>query len=154
MSLLVLIPIMNTIIRSKGVLPPRRWRKGMIRFVGMLGHSNTEAHIYSWLVNTWGSANRAGPTQSNLLCTIGGNNVSVVCTKNMMGKTVWVISALDKGNPIHEITCWVKPQQCPYLTVTYECQNDIFVFSCWLLFQMPTKGIGYADLNSFDTVLK
>ncbi|GAB0179346.1 hypothetical protein GRJ2_000399900 [Grus japonensis] len=67
---------------------------------GTLKHWDTHLAKATWLVNTRGSANRAGPAQSKLPCPVEGDKVPVVRMKNMLGKTVWVISASGKGKPI------------------------------------------------------
>ena len=51
------------------------------------------------LVNTRGSAGRAGPAQSELLRTVEGDRVPVVHMKHTLGKTVWVTPASGKGQP-------------------------------------------------------
>ncbi|GAB0188949.1 hypothetical protein GRJ2_001360200 [Grus japonensis] len=67
---------------------------------GTLKHWDTHLAKATWLVNTRGSANRAGPAQSKLPHPVEGDKVPVVRMKNMLGKTVWVISASGKGKPI------------------------------------------------------
>ena len=54
----------------------------------------------TWLVNTRGSINRGGPTQSSSLHTVEGDKVPVVHVKNMLGKAVWVIPASEKDKPL------------------------------------------------------
>ncbi|GAB0205331.1 hypothetical protein GRJ2_002998700 [Grus japonensis] len=70
---------------------------------GTLKHWDTHLAKATWLVNTRGSANRAGPAQSKLPRPVEGDKVPVVRMKNMLGKTVWVIPASDKGKPISGI---------------------------------------------------
>ncbi|RMB88361.1 hypothetical protein DUI87_35255 [Hirundo rustica rustica] len=53
----------------------------------------------TWLVNTRGSTNRAGPAQSEPLGTRDGDKVPVVHMRGMLGKTVWINSASSKDNP-------------------------------------------------------
>ncbi|RMC12504.1 hypothetical protein DUI87_10022 [Hirundo rustica rustica] len=53
----------------------------------------------TWLVNTRGSTNRAGPAQSEPLGTRDGDKVPVVHTRGMLRKTVWINSASSKDNP-------------------------------------------------------
>ncbi|KAK4832710.1 hypothetical protein QYF61_025171 [Mycteria americana] len=60
---------------------------------GMFKHWDTHLAKATWLVNTRGSANRAGPAQSKLLRTVEGDKVPVVHIKNMLGKTIWVTPA-------------------------------------------------------------
>ncbi|GAB0207918.1 hypothetical protein GRJ2_003257500 [Grus japonensis] len=67
---------------------------------GTLKHWDTHLAKATWLVNTRGSANQAGPAQSKLPCPVEGDKVPVVRMKNMLGKTVWVIPASGKGKPI------------------------------------------------------
>ncbi|GAB0176375.1 hypothetical protein GRJ2_000102700 [Grus japonensis] len=67
---------------------------------GTLKHWDTHLAKATWLVNTRGSANRAGPAQSKFPHPVEGDKVPVVRMKNMLGKTVWVISASGKGKPI------------------------------------------------------
>ena len=56
-----------------------------------------------WLVNTRGSANQAGPAQSEIQHTVEGDRVPVEHTKSMLGKTVWVLPASGKGKHIRGI---------------------------------------------------
>ncbi|GAB0203748.1 hypothetical protein GRJ2_002840400 [Grus japonensis] len=67
---------------------------------GTLKHWDTHLAKATWLVNTRGSANRAGPAQSKLPRTVEGDKVPIVRMKNMLGKTVWVSPASDKSKPI------------------------------------------------------
>ena len=67
---------------------------------GTFRHWDTHLAKATWLVNTRGSANRAGPAQSEILHTVEGDRVPVVHTKSMLGKTVWVLPASGKGKPI------------------------------------------------------
>ncbi|XP_029815793.1 uncharacterized protein LOC115307487 [Manacus vitellinus] len=57
----------------------------------------------TWLVNTRGSINRAGPAQSELLHTVDGDKVPVVHMRGMLGKTVWISPTSSKGKPIRGI---------------------------------------------------
>ncbi|KAK4819555.1 hypothetical protein QYF61_007066 [Mycteria americana] len=70
---------------------------------GTFKHWDTHLAKATWLVNTRGSVNRAGPAQSKLLRTVEGDKVPVVHIKNMLGKTVWVTPASGKGKPIRGI---------------------------------------------------
>ncbi|KAK4828480.1 hypothetical protein QYF61_026705, partial [Mycteria americana] len=70
---------------------------------GTFKHWDTHLAKATWLVNTRGSANRAGPAQSELLHIVEGDEVPVVHIKNMLGKTAWVTPASGKGKPIHGI---------------------------------------------------
>ncbi|KAK4807118.1 hypothetical protein QYF61_018459 [Mycteria americana] len=66
---------------------------------GTFKHWDTHLAKATWLVNTRGSVNRAGPAQSKLLRTVEGDKVPVVHIKNVLGKTVWVTPASGKGKP-------------------------------------------------------
>ncbi|RMC17921.1 hypothetical protein DUI87_05590 [Hirundo rustica rustica] len=57
----------------------------------------------TWLVNTRGSTNQAGPAQSEPLRTRDGDKVPVVHMRGMLGKTVWINSASSKDNPAHGV---------------------------------------------------
>ncbi|KAK4811029.1 hypothetical protein QYF61_015733 [Mycteria americana] len=70
---------------------------------GTFKHWDTHLAKATWLVNTRGSVNRAGPAQSKLLRTVEGDKFPVVHIKNMLGKTVWVTPASGKGKPIRGI---------------------------------------------------
>ncbi|GAB0209850.1 hypothetical protein GRJ2_003450700 [Grus japonensis] len=67
---------------------------------GTLKHWDTHLAKATWLVNTRGSTNRAGPAQSKFPRPVEGDKVPAVRMKNMLGKTVWVIPASGKGKPI------------------------------------------------------
>ncbi|RMC16940.1 hypothetical protein DUI87_06195 [Hirundo rustica rustica] len=58
---------------------------------------------YTWMVNTRGSINRAGPAQSEPLHTVDGDKVPVVHMKGILGKTVWINPTSSKGRPIRGI---------------------------------------------------
>ncbi|RMB97712.1 hypothetical protein DUI87_25711 [Hirundo rustica rustica] len=53
----------------------------------------------TWMVNTRGSINRAGPAQSEPLHTVDGDKVPVVHMKGILGKTVWINPTSSKGRP-------------------------------------------------------
>ncbi|RMC19784.1 hypothetical protein DUI87_03348 [Hirundo rustica rustica] len=57
----------------------------------------------TWMVNTRGSINRAGPAQSEPLHTVDGDKVPVVHMKGILGKTVWINPTSSKGRPIRGI---------------------------------------------------
>ncbi|RMB97312.1 hypothetical protein DUI87_26208 [Hirundo rustica rustica] len=57
----------------------------------------------TWMVNTRGSINRAGPAQSEPLHTVDGDKVPVVHMKGVLGKTVWINPTSSKGRPIRGI---------------------------------------------------
>ncbi|GAB0206855.1 hypothetical protein GRJ2_003151100 [Grus japonensis] len=118
---------------------------------GTLKHLDTHLAKATWLVNTLGSANRAGPAQSKLPRPVEGDKVPVVCMKNMLGKTVWVIPASGKGKPICGIafaqgpgcTWWVMRKDGEVLCVP---QGDLVLgensqeiklcdVNCYMLYQ-------------------
>jgi len=53
----------------------------------------------TWLVNTRGSTNWAGPAQLKPQCPVERDKVPVVHMRNMLRKTVWVSPTLGKGTP-------------------------------------------------------
>jgi len=57
----------------------------------------------TWLVNTRGSTNRAGPAQSKHQRPVEGDKVPVVHMRNMLGKMVWVNPSSGKGKLIRGI---------------------------------------------------
>ncbi|RMC19355.1 hypothetical protein DUI87_03964 [Hirundo rustica rustica] len=63
---------------------------------------NWEQHLAkaTWLVNTRGSTNRAGPAQAEPLHTTDGDKVPVVHARGLLGKTVWIKSASSTDKPI------------------------------------------------------
>jgi len=63
---------------------------------------NWDIHLAkaTWLVNTRGSTNRAGPAQSKPQHPAEGEKVPVVHKRNMLGKTVWVSPALGNCKPV------------------------------------------------------
>jgi len=81
---------------------------------------NWDTHLAkaTWLLNTRGSTNQAGPAQSKHQRPVEGDKVPVVHMRNMLGKTVWVSPASGKGKPIRGIafaqgpgcTWWVMPK--------------------------------------------
>uniref|UniRef100_A0A8C8AJU2 ribonuclease H n=3 Tax=Otus sunia TaxID=257818 RepID=A0A8C8AJU2_9STRI len=70
---------------------------------GTFKHWDTHLTKATWLVNTRGSANRAGPAQSRLPRVVDGDKVPVVRMRDLLGKMVWVSPAPGKGKPIHGI---------------------------------------------------
>ncbi|RMB91849.1 hypothetical protein DUI87_31777 [Hirundo rustica rustica] len=57
----------------------------------------------TWMVNTRGSVNQAGPAQSEPLHTVDGDKVPVVHMKGILGKTVQINPASGRGRPIRGI---------------------------------------------------
>ncbi|XP_074710644.1 uncharacterized protein LOC141937115 isoform X2 [Strix uralensis] len=70
---------------------------------GTFKHWDTHLTEATWLVNTRGSANRAGPAQSKLPHAVDGDKVPVMRMRDLLGKMVWVSPAPGKGKPIHGI---------------------------------------------------
>lgn len=92
-------PASGKIERYNGLL------KTTLKALGGGTFKNWDSHLAkaTWLVNTRGSTNRAGPAQSEILRTVEGDKVPVVHMKNMLGKAVWVTPASGKGKPIRGI---------------------------------------------------
>ena len=63
-------------------------------------YKHWEKHLAeaTWLVNTRGSINRDGPTQSGSLHTVEGDKVPVVHVKSMLGKAVWSSQPRGRAN--------------------------------------------------------
>jgi len=89
-------PASGKIERYNGLL------KTMLKAMGSGTFKHWEKHLAeaTWLVNTRGSINRGGPTQSSSLHTVEGDKVPVIHVKNMLGKAVWVIPASEKDKPL------------------------------------------------------
>jgi len=62
---------------------------------------NWDTHLAkaTWLVNTRGSTNRAGPAQSKPQRPVEGDKVPLVHMRNMLGKTVWLVLPQAKASP-------------------------------------------------------
>ncbi|RMB89335.1 hypothetical protein DUI87_34316 [Hirundo rustica rustica] len=88
-------PAAGKVERCNGLL------KTTLKALGAGTFKNWENNLAkaTWLVNTRGSTNRAGPTQSEPLGTRDGDKVPVVHMRGMLGKTVWINSASSKDNP-------------------------------------------------------
>ncbi|RMB89488.1 hypothetical protein DUI87_34126 [Hirundo rustica rustica] len=105
-------PASGKIERYNGLL------KTTLKALGGGSFKNWEQHLAkaTWLVNTRGSTNRAGPAQSESLHTVDGEKVPVVHVRGLLGKTVWINSASSTEDPIRGIvfaqgpgcTCTVK----------------------------------------------
>ncbi|XP_008938599.1 PREDICTED: decaprenyl-diphosphate synthase subunit 1 [Merops nubicus] len=76
---------------------------------GVFKHWDTNLAKDTWLVNTRGSTNQAGPAQSKLLCAVERDNVPIMHMKNVLGKMVWVNPASGKGKLIHGIAFALGP---------------------------------------------
>ncbi|RMC20133.1 hypothetical protein DUI87_00979 [Hirundo rustica rustica] len=84
----------------------------------------------TWMVNTRGSINRAGPAQSEPLHTVDGDKVPVVHMKGILGKTVWINPTSSKGRPIRGIvfaqgpgSTWAEGQAGYEPLVQEQCQQ-------------------------------
>jgi len=76
---------------------------------GTLKLCDTHVAKVTWLVNTRGSTNLAGPAQSKLLYTVEGDKITAVHMKNILGTTDWVSPALGKGKTIRGLTFTEAP---------------------------------------------
>ncbi|RMC05508.1 hypothetical protein DUI87_18702 [Hirundo rustica rustica] len=91
----------------------------------------------TWMVNTRGSINRAGPAQSEPLHTVDGDKVPVVHMKGILGKTVWINPTSSKGRPIRGIvfaqgpgsTWWVMQKDGETRCVP---QGDLILSENWV----------------------
>ncbi|RMC09840.1 hypothetical protein DUI87_13627 [Hirundo rustica rustica] len=91
----------------------------------------------SWMVNTRGSINRAGPAQSEPLHTVDGDKVPVVHMKGILGKTVWINPTSGKGRPIRGIgfaqgpgpTWWIMQKDGETRCVP---QGDLILSENWV----------------------
>uniref|UniRef100_A0A8C0ENN5 ribonuclease H n=1 Tax=Bubo bubo TaxID=30461 RepID=A0A8C0ENN5_BUBBB len=92
-------PASGKIERYNGLL------KTTLRAMGGGTFKRWDTHLTkaTWLVNTRGSANRAGPAESKLPRVVDGDKVPVVRMRDLLGKMVWVRPAPGKGKPIHGI---------------------------------------------------
>ncbi|KAJ7418416.1 hypothetical protein WISP_59219 [Willisornis vidua] len=70
---------------------------------GTFKHWDQHLAKATWLVNTRGSVNQAGPAQPESLHTVDGGKVPVIHLRGMLGKTVWIKPASSKGKPIYGI---------------------------------------------------
>ena len=74
-----------------------------------------DAHVAkaTWPVNARGSADRAGPAQSNVPGTVEGDKVPAVCLTNMLGRTAWVVAASGQGQPTGR-SAFAHGTECPW----------------------------------------
>ncbi|RMC20715.1 hypothetical protein DUI87_01567 [Hirundo rustica rustica] len=79
--------------------------KTQLKALGGGSFKNWEQNLAkaTWLVNTRGSTNRAGPAQAEPLHTIDGDKVPVVHARGLLGKTVWIKSASSSDKPIRGV---------------------------------------------------
>ncbi|RMC01124.1 hypothetical protein DUI87_22390 [Hirundo rustica rustica] len=79
--------------------------KTQLKALGGGSFKNLEQHLAkaTWLVNTRGSTNRAGPAQAEPLHKIDGDKVPVVHARGLLGKTVWIKSASSSDKPIRGV---------------------------------------------------
>ncbi|RMB93234.1 hypothetical protein DUI87_30356 [Hirundo rustica rustica] len=88
----------------------------------------------TWMVNTRGSINRAGPAQSEPLHTVDGDKVPVVHMKGILGKTVWINPTSSKSRPIRGIvfaqgpgsTWWPKESCLPFAGQALQVSAEAF----------------------------
>ncbi|RMC20297.1 hypothetical protein DUI87_01144 [Hirundo rustica rustica] len=92
-------PASGKVERYNGLL------KTTLKALGGGSFKNWEHHLAkaTWLVNTRGSTNQAGPAQSEPLHTVDGEKVPVVHVRGLLGKTVWINSASSTEDPIRGI---------------------------------------------------
>ncbi|RMC20449.1 hypothetical protein DUI87_01299 [Hirundo rustica rustica] len=92
-------PASEKVERYNGLL------KTTLKALGGGSFKNWEQHLAkaTWLVNTRGSTNRAGPAQSESLHTVDGEKVPVVHVRGLLGKRVWINSASSTEDPIRGI---------------------------------------------------
>ncbi|RMC21417.1 hypothetical protein DUI87_02283 [Hirundo rustica rustica] len=108
--------------------------KTQLKALGGGSFKNWEQHLAkaTWLVNTRGSTNRAGPAQAEPLHTIDGDKVPVVHVRGLLGKTVWIKSASSTDKPIRGVvfaqgpgcTWWIMQKDGTTLCVP---QGDLIV---------------------------
>ncbi|RMB88019.1 hypothetical protein DUI87_33965 [Hirundo rustica rustica] len=93
------VPAAGKVERCNGLL------KTTLKALGGGTFKNWELNLAkaTWMVNTRGSINRAGPAQSEPLHTVDGDKVPVVHMKGILGKTVWINPTSSKGRPIRGI---------------------------------------------------
>ncbi|RMC19992.1 hypothetical protein DUI87_00837 [Hirundo rustica rustica] len=103
----------------------------------------------TWMVNTQGSINRAGPAQSEPLHTVDGDKVPVVHMKGILGKTVWINPTSSKGRPIRGIvfaqgpgsTWWaVATEEHPTQKLNWKTDSPVWVEQ-WLLSKEKLKAL-------------
>jgi len=89
--------------------------KTTLRAMGGGTFKNWDIHLgkATWLVNTRGSTNRAGPAQSKPQCPVEVDKVPIVHIWNVLGKTVWVSPASGKGKPVRRIA-FTQGQGCTW----------------------------------------
>ncbi|RMC20757.1 hypothetical protein DUI87_01609 [Hirundo rustica rustica] len=115
----------------------------------------------TWLVNTRGSTNRAGPAQAEPLHTIDGDKVPVVHARGLLGKTVWIKSASSTDKPIRGVvfaqgpgcTWWIMQKDGTTRCVP---QGDLIVGLIYLLvvsvvFISPTLGDMGIYMTDFES---
>ncbi|XP_056371387.1 uncharacterized protein LOC130266095 [Oenanthe melanoleuca] len=92
-------PAAGKVERYNGLL------KTTLKALGGGSFKNWEQHLAkaTWLVNTRGSTNRAGPAQSECLNTVDGDKVPAAHVRGLLGKTVWINPTSSTGKPIRGI---------------------------------------------------
>jgi len=104
--------------------------KSSLRAIGGGTFKNWDTQLAkaNLLVNTRGSTNRAGTSQSKPQRPVEGDKVPVVHMQNMLGKTVWVSPALGKGKPVRGIAV----PQGPGCTWWVMRKSDVYLMGIWL----------------------
>ncbi|RMC16227.1 hypothetical protein DUI87_08442 [Hirundo rustica rustica] len=126
-------PAAGKVERCNGLL------KTTLKALGGGTFKNWEVNLAkaTWMVNTRGSINRAGPAQSEPLHTVDGDKVPVVHMKGILGKTVWINPTSGKGRPISGLvfaqgpgsTWWVMQKDGETRCVP---QGDLILSENWV----------------------
>ncbi|RMC01093.1 hypothetical protein DUI87_22359 [Hirundo rustica rustica] len=126
-------PAARKVERCSGLL------KTTLKALGGGTFKNWEVNLAkaTWMVNTRGSNNRAGPAQSEPLHTVGGDKVPVVHMKSILGKTVCINPTSGKGRSIRGIvfaqgpgsTWWVMQKDGETRCVP---QGDLILSENWV----------------------
>uniref|UniRef100_A0A8C3ETQ1 ribonuclease H n=1 Tax=Corvus moneduloides TaxID=1196302 RepID=A0A8C3ETQ1_CORMO len=92
-------PAAGKVERCNGLL------KTTLKALGGGTFKNWEVNLAkaTWIVNTRGSINRAGPAESEPLHTVDGDRVPAVHLRGILGKTVWINPTSGKDKPIRGI---------------------------------------------------
>ncbi|KAJ7427173.1 hypothetical protein WISP_09211 [Willisornis vidua] len=92
-------PAAGKVERCNGLL------KTTLKALGEGTFKNWNKHLpkATWLVNTRGSINQAGPAQAESLHTVDGDKVPAIHLRSMLGKSVWITPPSGQDKPIREI---------------------------------------------------